>query len=158
MNFITINTPKIQGALFTAKEPATMKVYGQESNVIMTGWIKSGDEKNDDGGYTPMAYGSLNVRAALAKTKAGKDYMFLSVDGGLQGRLNRAEDGKEYDYIGDIDAGDGKTFTVFGRKKTSEGGVKYVSISSAEKAEKSDEHKAESKPAAQSITDDDIPF
>lgn len=136
-NLVNIAVSKVQGALFPAKDAETMKVYGKDSAVIMTGTLRAGDTKVEDK-YVPLAYGMLNVKAAKATTKDGNgEYLFIRIDGGLQGRLNKAEEGKEYDYIGSIDAGNGDEFTVFGRSKTvEETGVAYIALSSGEKKAK----------------------
>lgn len=167
-NLINISVPKIQGALFPANDIKTMKVYGKESPVIMTGSIRAGDVKEGDG-YKPMAYGQLGVRAAKAETRDHKEYLHLAIDGGLQGRLNKAE-GKDYDYIGSVDCGDGQEFTIFGRKtKANETGTNFISLSSGEKKPKAtgnggngggDGGSGASAPAAGGNDDDDdsIPF
>lgn len=165
-NLINISVSKIQGALFPANDIKTMKVYGKESPVIMTGSIRAGDVKEGDG-YKPMAYGQLGVRAAKAETREKKEYLHLAIDGGLQGRLNKAE-GKEYDYIGSVDCGDGQEFTVFGRKmKATETGHNFISLSSGEKKAKETGNGGNSGNSGSSASapaaggndhDDDIPF
>lgn len=131
MSFVTIAVPAIQGALFAEKGGSTIKVYGKESPVVMVGTIQASDRKEGDK-YVPTAYGRLAVKAAKAQTRDGKDYLFLSIEGGLQGRLFKAE-GKDYDYSGSIDAGNGEEFVIFGRKRKSEGGVTFISLNSAER-------------------------
>lgn len=162
MSLISINVAKVQGALFsTTEENKEIRVYGKPAKVIMTGNLKAGDEKVG-GEYEPLAYGQLNIRAAMAKTMGGKDYLYLSIDGGLQGSLHKVE-GKEYDYFGTVEAGDGLEFPVYGRKKKSEGGVNYIAISSSEKQKKEAKPADSSAPeqksaAAPDDSDGDFPF
>lgn len=158
MSLVKIAVPAIQGALFTEKSDRSIKVYGKDSTVIMTGSISATDKKEGDK-YVPMAYGRLNLQAAKAQTREGKEYMFLLVDGGLQGRLMKAE-GKDYDYIGSIDAGEDEEFVVFGRKRKSEGGLSFISINSAERKKKeATPAKTAGAPAHAAQEDEmDIPF
>lgn len=162
MNFVQISVPAIQGALFTEKGERTIKVYGKESPVVMTGSIAATDKKDGDR-YVPTAYGRLNVQAAKAQSREGKEYLFLLIEGGLQGRLTKAE-GKDYDYIGSIDAGGDEEFTVFGRKRKSEGGLTFISLNSADRKKKeaapaksSTGAAAASAPATEDAYDD-VPF
>lgn len=160
MSFVNIAVPSIQGALFQEKSEKKIKVYGRESAVIMSGSIQAADKKEGDK-YVPLAYGRLAVQAAKAETKDGKEYLFLSIEGGLQGHLHKADPGQDYDYAGSIDAGDGTEFVVFGRRRKSEGGVSFISLNSAErKAKKSAPAKAAAAtaPAPANDFDDDIPF
>lgn len=161
MNLITINVPAIQGALFADTEGKEMKVYGNTSKIIMTGSLRAQDEKQGDN-YVTTVYGQLGIRAAAAKTKDQKDYLHLAIDGGLQGRLMKAE-GKDYDYIGNIDAGDGQEITIFGRKRTAaETGKGYIALSSgAKQPRQSNGGGAAAAPAEHGnshATDNDIPF
>lgn len=161
MSFIAINVPAIQGALFNDQGGKTVKVYGKECPVLMSGNIGAADVKNPDGSYSPTAYGRLTVKAAKATTKAGKEYLALLIDGGLQGRLNRAE-GQSYDYVGSIDAGNNKEFVIFGRKRSSEGGM-FIALSSAELKDKQSDNSAPKQNGSNSKSNDDdfsdnVPF
>lgn len=160
MSFVNIATTAIQGALFQEKNNKTIKVYGRESAVIMSGSIQAADKKEGDK-YVPMAYGRLAVLAAKAETRDGKEYLHLAIEGGLQGRLYKADPGREYEYAGAIDAGDGTEFVVFGRRRKSEGGVSFISLNSAERKAKEPapaKAAAATAPAPADDFDDDIPF
>lgn len=160
MSIISIQVPAIQAALFPVRgESQTVKVYGVESPVLFTGSLQAADKKDGDR-WVPGAYGRLSVRAAKASSREGKEYLALVIDGGLQGRLYKAEPGKDYEYVGSIDAGGGEEFVVFGRRRKSEGGVSFISLNSAErKAKEPAPAKAAAAPATAPADDfDDVPF
>lgn len=120
MALIKFAVDKIQGALFNAKEAREIKVYGRTCKVLLEGTLRAADENKgtkESPNYQPLAFGQLNVIAAVDHTQGGVEYLYLRIDGGLQGRLNRAEPGKDYDYIGDVELGDGNSVTIFGEKK-----------------------------------------
>ena len=155
---ITINTDKISGALFTEKTGKQVPVAkGVKADVIMTGYIGANEVKNDDGEYRATAFGRLPVEAAIHD-----DRMILSIAGGLRGVLFKAtKDGVEYDYSGNIEAGDGNEYPIFGRKVKGRQGT-FISISSLEKQPRKERDNKAGKPAAPAPTQedfsDDIPF
>jgi hypothetical protein len=164
MNFITINTNTISGALFnekTGREIAVAK--GEKSPVIMTGYIGAGETKGDDGKYAPTAFGRLPMEAAKHQ-----DRLVLSISGGLRGVLFKAKEGAKYDYSGVVEDGQHE-YPIFGRKVSGERGT-FISLSSMErrKREATGESTGEatggkpaqaSKPANDfSDMDEDLPF
>lgn len=165
MNLITINTKAISGALFNDK-PADRNLFvgkGEKSPVIMTGYVGANEVEGEDGEYTATAYGRLQLEAALAGT-GDKQRLVLSIAGGaLRGVLFKAKEGAKFDYQGNIEAGDGLEYPVFGRKVKGERGT-FISLSSMdkEKREERDNGKgshsnASAKPDA-GMPDDDVPF
>ncbi len=159
MSIIAIKVAALAGSLFAAQD-STKEIYvgkDKKAKVVMTGYVGHADVKKDDK-YVPGPYGRLRVLAAKAGEGA-KERLVLELDGGLRGVLfkNKVE-GKNYDYIGNIDAGDGQEFVVFGRKVKTDT-TSFISLSSAaaqaKKESKSDDHSA---PAAGGNMDDDIPF
>lgn len=156
---IKIIAAAIAGALFTEKEPSKEIFVGKgtKSKVVMTGYIGAADVKDTNDKYVPGAYGRLNVRAA--KTGEGdKERLVLELDGGLRGVLFKNKDeSKNYQYAGNIDAGDGNEYVIFGRLVKGDQGT-FISLSSgaaqAKKDNKTDDHPA---PVAQDNSND-IPF
>ncbi|MCX8016363.1 MAG: hypothetical protein N2690_00470 [Rhodocyclaceae bacterium] len=163
MALINIAVSSIQGALFPSKGGAEMKVYGAPSPVLFEGSLQAADKKDGDR-WVPTAYGRLRVQAAKATSKGGKEYLHLAIEGGLTGRLFKAEAGKDYDYSGVIDAGGDEEFVVFGRRRKSEGGVSFIALNSAERKKKEAPNNgsaASAAPAAHTpaaADEDDIPF
>ena len=88
--------------------------------------------------------------------KDGKEYLQLVIDGGLSG-LFKAE-GKDYDYAGAIDTGDGHEFAIFGRKRKSEAGNSFIALSSGERRAKEAHSNGEHAAVAATADDDEIPF
>ena len=156
MNFITINTEKIGGALFAEKTGKEISVAkGQKAPVIMTGYIGANEEKDGDG-YKPTAFGRLQVEAAKHE-----DRLVLAISGGLRGVLFKEEkNADKYQYSGVVEDGDTE-YPVFGRQVKGERGT-FISLSSAEKRAKKDKGtKTASKQAptpSHDFEDDDVPF
>lgn len=155
-SFVQIAVPAVQGALFAEKNDLKIKVYGQEKPVVMSGSLQAADKKEGDK-YVPTAYGRLGIKAVKASTKDGKEYLQLVIDGGLSGRLFKAE-GKDYDYAGAIDTGDGHEFAIFGRKRKSEAGNSFIALSSGERRAKEAHSNGEHAAVAATADDDEIPF
>lgn len=159
MSFISINSKQVSGALFPEKSDRELYVAkGQKSPVIMTGYLASGQVKGEDGEYHYTEYGRLPIEAA----KASEDRLVLSVAGGaLRGVLFKSKEGQKFDYSGNIEAGDGMKYAIFGRKVKGERGT-FISISSADKEPMEDSGKKSSKSKEPDnhpvIEDDDVPF
>jgi hypothetical protein len=152
-SLITINVPTIQFYLKPNTDGMEMKVYKDMKKISMRAYLKPGQVKLDDGKYVdaPGIFGSLNIRAAKAQKMDGEDYLYLSIDGGLQGALYKSKNPeKNYDYVGSIGAGDDMEYVIFGKKKKSEEGDLCISVWSMEKQKK--EAKSTSAPASASAS------
>jgi hypothetical protein len=121
MSIIQLVAPALAGALFNDKAPTEGKKpreifvgKGEKANVVMSGYVGAADVKDGDD-WVAGDYGRLNVRVAHAGD-GDKTRLVLELDGGLRGVLFRnTEDGKNYDYVGNIDAGNGNEYVLFGR-------------------------------------------
>jgi hypothetical protein len=136
MSIIQITAPALAGALFNDKAPAEGKKPRQifvgkaeRADVFMSGYVGAADVQEGDE-WVSGDYGRLNVRVANAG-EGDKARLVLELDGGLRGVLFRnTEEGKNYDYIGNIDAGNGKEYVLFGRDVQGEHGA-FIGLSSS---------------------------
>lgn len=159
---IQINTAQVKGAIFNSKSDREISVAKNEkAKVVMTGFIGAGEIKEGND-YKPTAFGRLPVEAALAG-KGESQRLVLQVAGGLRGVLFKAADGKEFDYNGNLEDGNGNEYPLFGRKVKGEQGV-FISLSSMDK-KKADQRGGNSQSKPQSgygggLDDmsDDVPF
>ncbi len=153
--FVTINTEKITGALFADKNGREITVArGVKAPVVMTGFIGANEVKGEDGEYRPTAFGRLPVEAAQHDGR-----LVLSVAGGLRGVLFKADkEGAKYDYSGNIEAGDGTRFPIFGSRKKGPNGT-FVSLYSLERETPKEKDAKDKPPAPADEADDgDLPF